>query len=72
MEHSRLKNYTLAEEFLKAAQDICPDDPLLENELGYLYYKRKQWVVGRGAEVGTAYSKPTDTFQSPLSVVGLI
>lgn len=42
MEHSRLKNYTLAEEFLKAAQDICPDDPLLENELGYLYYKRKQ------------------------------
>ncbi|KAI8852873.1 hypothetical protein BC829DRAFT_440471 [Chytridium lagenaria] len=39
MEHIRMKNLPAAEPYLKAAQRICPYDPLVETELGnYAYY----------------------------------
>ncbi|GAA5868417.1 hypothetical protein JCM3774_003289 [Rhodotorula dairenensis] len=34
MQHLGLANVTLAEEYLLGAQEICPDDPLVLNELG--------------------------------------
>ena len=42
MEHLRLLNLALAEEYLQAAYKLCDSDPLLLNEMGMLaYYSEK-------------------------------
>ena len=43
MEYMKLKNYALAEEYFTLAFDTCPQDPLLLNEMGVLYYHRGEY-----------------------------
>lgn len=44
IEHARLKNWTLALEFLNAARESCQTDPLLENELAVVYYQTERYA----------------------------
>jgi anaphase-promoting complex subunit 6 len=43
MEYAKLKNWRLAEEFLQVALGMCHSDPLLHNEIGYVYYETKRY-----------------------------
>ncbi|KAJ3338155.1 anaphase promoting complex subunit cdc16, partial [Kappamyces sp. JEL0680] len=45
MEHSRLNNWKLAEEFLQIALGSCTTDPLLHNELGVVFYEKEEYEV---------------------------
>lgn len=45
MEHSRLNNWRLAQEFLQVALDTCPSDPQLYNEIGVVSYECGEYVV---------------------------
>lgn len=47
MEHLQISANKLAEEYLRAAQTINPEDPLLLNELGVCAYDAEQSVEGR-------------------------
>ncbi|KAK9476350.1 hypothetical protein V1514DRAFT_298577 [Lipomyces japonicus] len=42
MQHLQLHNFTLAEEYLDAAYNICQTDPLLLNEMGVVLYHKDQ------------------------------
>jgi anaphase-promoting complex subunit 6 len=42
MEHLQLSATNLAEEYLRAAETINKDDPLLMNELGVVAYNREE------------------------------
>lgn len=44
MQHLGLANVTLATEYLLGAQEICPDDPLVLNELGVVSLHNAQYV----------------------------
>ncbi|KAJ3416169.1 anaphase promoting complex subunit cdc16 [Chytridiales sp. JEL 0842] len=44
MEHLQTKNLILGEEFIKAAHSMCLSDPLVENELGVVYYYKKDYT----------------------------
>ena len=44
MEHLRMFNFPLAEEYLDAAFSMCDSDPLLLNELGVLAYHLEKYV----------------------------
>ena len=39
MQYMTSHYYSLAEEYFKLAYDICPEDPLLLNEMGVMYFK---------------------------------
>ncbi|KAI8896891.1 hypothetical protein BC833DRAFT_595719 [Globomyces pollinis-pini] len=43
MEHACLNHWKLAKEFLSIAYSSCKSDPLVFNELGFVYYKEKQY-----------------------------
>ncbi|KAL6071028.1 anaphase-promoting complex subunit Cut9 [Balamuthia mandrillaris] len=51
MELGRINNINLADQYITQAQNICRFDPLISNELGVLYFKRKEYE--RAAEVFT-------------------
>ena len=38
-----MRDLLLAEEYLTSARDICKFDPLLENEMGVLYYEKQEY-----------------------------
>ncbi|CDK26754.1 unnamed protein product [Kuraishia capsulata CBS 1993] len=40
MQYLQMNNLSLADEYLSSAFSICPNDPLLLNELGVVYYHR--------------------------------
>jgi anaphase-promoting complex subunit 6 len=42
MEHAKLKNWRLAEEFLTMAEKCCNNDPLLLNELGVIHFEKQE------------------------------
>jgi len=44
MQHLQINNDQLAEGFLTVAYNICDSDPTLLNELGVLYYNKKEYV----------------------------
>ncbi|KAI9909774.1 hypothetical protein PsorP6_010050 [Peronosclerospora sorghi] len=44
MEYLRTNNLVQAQEFLKQASGLCPMDPLMYNELGSVFYKKKDFV----------------------------
>jgi Flp pilus assembly protein TadD len=56
MEYLRTNNLAQALEYIKQAAVICPNDPLLHNELGAVYYKQKE------------YAKAIDTFTQALNL----
>ena len=43
IEYMRTNNLPLAEEFFRKALEICPEDPLVHNELGVLAYRQGQF-----------------------------
>ncbi|KAL2620164.1 hypothetical protein R1flu_000369 [Riccia fluitans] len=45
MEYLRTNNLNLAEQFLLQAKTICPDDPLVFNELGVMTYRNKEFKI---------------------------
>jgi len=45
MQHLQINNDQLAEGFLTVAYNICDSDPTLLNELGVLYYNKKEYVL---------------------------
>ena len=45
MEHTKLNNVTMAEQYLMLARGVCSFDPLVSNELGTLMYRTKQYVA---------------------------
>ena len=47
MEYMRTNNLALAEEFFKKAQEICPEDPLILNELGVLAFRQSQYGLAQ-------------------------
>jgi len=44
MQHLQINNNQLAEGFLTVAYNICDSDPTLLNELGVLYYNKKEYA----------------------------
>jgi len=54
MQHLQINNDQLAEGFLTVAYNICDSDPTLLNELGVLYYNKKE------------YQKAVDYFEKAL------
>jgi len=44
MQHLQISNNQLAEGFLTVAYGICDSDPILLNELGVLYYNKKEYI----------------------------
>jgi hypothetical protein len=48
MEHARLNNWRVAAEFFNVAFTSCPSDPLLNNELGVLYYEKEDYNAAIG------------------------
>lgn len=44
MEYLRTNNLLQAEQYIRQASVICPTDPLIYNELGTVYYKKKEFA----------------------------
>jgi anaphase-promoting complex subunit 6 len=42
MELIRVSNLNLASQYIMQAKDICPNDPLIHNELGVIAYINKE------------------------------
>lgn len=42
MEYARMNNNMLSEQILRAAHDICPDDPMLLHELGVMAFRSNE------------------------------
>ncbi|ODV92786.1 hypothetical protein CANCADRAFT_14857, partial [Tortispora caseinolytica NRRL Y-17796] len=40
MQHTQLNNFLTAEEYMKSAFTLCPNDPLVLNEIGVLHYHK--------------------------------
>ncbi|ORX75331.1 TPR-like protein, partial [Anaeromyces robustus] len=57
MQHLQINNNQLAEGFLTVAYNICKSDPTLLNELGVLYYNKKE------------YQKAIDYFEEALKYI---
>jgi anaphase-promoting complex subunit 6 len=57
MQHLQINNNQLAEGFLTVAYNICDSDPTLLNELGVLYYNKKE------------YRRAIDYFEKTLDIV---
>ncbi|TPX32078.1 hypothetical protein SmJEL517_g04733 [Synchytrium microbalum] len=58
MEHLHMKDFDLAEQYLTAARSICKFDPLLENELGVLYYEKQE------------YERAAEYFENAIQITG--
>ncbi|TPX42964.1 hypothetical protein SeMB42_g04920 [Synchytrium endobioticum] len=58
MEHLYMKDLSLAEEYLISARSICEFDPLLENELGVLYYEKQE------------YETAAEYFENAIAITG--
>tara|TARA_B100000519_G_C14087420_1_gene364642 strand:- start:389 stop:802 length:414 start_codon:yes stop_codon:yes gene_type:complete len=48
MECARTNNLPLAERYFEQAKDVCPNDPLVYNEMGVLHYRNEDY--GRARE----------------------
>lgn len=61
MEYLRTNHLPLAIQFIQQAQDICPDDPLIDNELGVLYYQQREFDQAKAAFLRALARTPKTT-----------
>jgi len=60
MEYLRMNNLQTAIDFFKQAKEICPNDPLIFNEIGVCFYKLKDYDQAQ-ENLGIAMSFCKDT-----------
>ena len=58
MEYLRTNNLKLAEQFCAMANELCPTDPLLHNELGVVHFRNKR------------YAEAAEAFERALELCG--